>query len=183
MSEPSPSRHWCQEIREPWGHRIFDHADTLKPIILITIDHNNLSVWIELLKLWDKAVSGHIGDGDKSSCRLPQQFQRQFFFPFKFGLEHACPQALVSFERFWSRISLLSFQVRREVGSIQSSRPSSWVPPCITGPSSSFSSAKDMESVPVREYPALITCRRRLRSTGTDATLPMVRNGFGSFLL
>ena len=55
-----------------------------------------------------------------------------------------------------------------------SSRVRIWVPPCMTGPSRSFSSASCIVIVPVREYPAPMTWSFREGSVGIEGTPPIL---------
>ena len=48
------------------------------------------------------------------------------------------------------------------------------VPPCCTGPSSSFSNASCIDTVPVLEKPAPMTCIEYFDGSGLDGTPPMI---------
>lgn len=56
------------------------------------------------------------------------------------------------------------------------------MPPCITGPSNSFSKAIEMADVPVRPYPAPMTSSWRDRSRGMEGLAPIGKT-FSFFVL
>jgi hypothetical protein len=62
---------------------------------------------------------------------------------------------------------------------VPSSRPRNCEPPCITGPSSSFCSARVIDSVPVREYPAPMTWMLLDLSVGFEGSAPIVLRSSG----
>jgi hypothetical protein len=63
--------------------------------MLVAVDQDDNSFWVQLLELLDEAEPGGVGDGDEPGRGLPEQLEHELPVALELGVEDAGPQTAI----------------------------------------------------------------------------------------